>query len=59
MVSHMKAAFTNQVWARGGGAAHLGRTGEIIIQEENLTLQKHQQNPTKWHLKLKTKIQTH
>ena len=34
----------------------LMRTGEIIIQEEKLTLQKHQQDPTKWHSKLKTKI---
>lgn len=34
----------------------LMRTGEIIIQDEKLTLQKHQENPTKWHSEMETKV---
>ena len=34
----------------------LMRTGRLIIHEEKLTLLKHQDNPTKWHSKMKSKL---
>jgi len=34
----------------------LMKTGKLIIHEEKLTLQKHQENPTKWHSKMKSKL---
>ena len=34
----------------------LMRTGKLVIHEEKLTLQKHQDIPTKWHSKMKSKV---
>ena len=34
----------------------LMRTGKLVIHEEKLTLQKHQDIPIKWHSKMKSKV---